>query len=159
MEEKFMMLNEIAIALRKKNQSIAVAESCTGGLLAAALTRLPGASDYFLAGVVSYANSVKTNLLGVDAKMLEEFGAVSAPVAVAMAQGVRSRCGAKVALSITGIAGPASDDTQKPVGLVYICLADSSQSQVNEYHFAGDRAGIQQQSVNTALTMLKKYLN
>jgi nicotinamide-nucleotide amidase len=116
------LLRELRIA----NATIAVAESCTGGLLADRITRIAGVSDVFLGGVITYANSAKTALLGVSAEMIEKYGAVSAEVAEAMAIGARDRFGAELAISTTGIAGPGGGSTEKPVGLVYIGLATTA---------------------------------
>jgi PncC family amidohydrolase len=109
--------------LRRRGLRVAVAESCTGGLLGAALTAVPGSSDYVLGGVIAYANEVKTALLGVDASLLEQYGAVSEQVARAMAEGARARLGADLAASITGVAGPAGEGSAKPAGLVYVAVA------------------------------------
>lgn len=110
-------------ALKSKGKTLAFAESCTGGLASARIVDVPGASAVFLGGVVSYANSVKENLLGVKSETLRSFGAVSPQTAEEMALGVRHLTGADLAVSITGIAGPASDDTKKPIGLVYLGVA------------------------------------
>lgn len=109
--------------LRARGLRIAVAESCTGGLLGAALTAVPGSSDYVLGGVVAYANEVKTALLGVPAETLARHGAVSEEVARAMADGVRARLGADLGAGITGVAGPTGDGSSKPAGLVYVAVA------------------------------------
>jgi PncC family amidohydrolase len=109
--------------LRRRGLRVAVAESCTGGLLGAALTAMPGSSDYVLGGVVAYADEVKTALLGVPEQMLREHGAVSEEVARAMAEGARTRLGADLAAAITGVAGPASEGSDKPAGLVYVAVA------------------------------------
>jgi len=109
--------------LRARGLRIAVAESCTGGLLGAALTAVPGSSDYVLGGVIAYANEVKTALLGVDAQLLAAHGAVSEEVARAMADGVRARLGADLGAGITGVAGPGAESTSKPAGLVWVAVA------------------------------------
>ena len=106
--------------------TVAVAESCTGGLLAQRLTEVPGSSKYFIEGVVAYANDVKTRTLGVEPMLLLEHGAVSAPVAEAMAEGIRQRAGTDFGLSTTGIAGPGGGTEEKPVGTVFIALAHES---------------------------------
>lgn len=110
-------------ALRTRGMHVAVAESCTGGLLGAAITAVAGSSDYMLGGVVAYANEVKTALLGVPVAMLEVHGAVSEEVARAMAEGVRERLQADVSAAITGVAGPGSDSAGKPAGLVWVAVA------------------------------------
>jgi nicotinamide-nucleotide amidase len=109
--------------LRQRRQTLAVAESCTGGGLGAAITAVPGASEVFLGGVIAYANALKQALLDVPASLLAEAGAVSDPVAVAMAEGVRRRTGSSWALAVTGVAGPGGGTPDKPVGLVHIALA------------------------------------
>ena len=112
----------VADALRGRGLTLAVAESCTGGLLGARLTERPGSSDYFLGGVISYANEVKMGLLGVPAGMLAQYGAVSEEVAGAMAAGARAATGADYALAVSGVAGPDGGTPDKPVGLVYVGL-------------------------------------
>ncbi len=109
--------------LRERGLTLATAESCTGGLVAARLTAIPGSSDVFLGSVVAYANSVKTSQLGVPEELLATFGAVSAETAAAMAEGARTRLGADVAVSVTGVAGPGGGTAEKPVGLVFLHAA------------------------------------
>jgi PncC family amidohydrolase len=120
--------------------TVALAESCTGGLVAAALTAIPGSSGYFLGGVVSYSDEAKRDLLGVDAAVLAAHGAVSAQVARAMAEGARARFGASIAASVTGIAGPDGGSAEKPVGLTYIGVADAAGVDVRRVIWPGDRA-------------------
>lgn len=132
----------------------ATAESCTGGLVAAALTDVPGVSTCYLGGVVSYANSVKKGVLGVPASVLETVGAVSPECAESMARGVRERLGADLAVSTTGIAGPGGGTPTKPVGLVYFGVATAEGSRAFRRVFAGDRAAVRAQAVETALSLL-----
>ena len=113
---------EAVAALKKKHLKLAVAESCTGGLLSKIITDVSGASAVYLGGVCSYANEVKMKLLGVNAETLKEHGAVSEPVAYQMSNGIVNAVGSDIGVGITGIAGPLSDDTQKPVGLIYISV-------------------------------------
>jgi PncC family amidohydrolase len=120
--------------------TVALAESCTGGLVAAALTAIPGSSGYFLGGVVSYSDEAKRDLLGVDVAVLAAHGAVSAQVARAMAEGARARFGASIAASVTGIAGPDGGSAEKPVGLTYIGVADAAGVDVRRVIWPGDRA-------------------
>jgi len=141
--------------LRRRRATLAVAESCTGGMLSSRLTDIPGSSDYFLGGIVSYSNTVKERQLGVARGLLRDYGAVSRPVARAMAEGIRQRLGATWGLSITGIAGPSGGSRRKPVGLVYIGLASATQTRVHEYTFRGTRDAIRQRSVVAALDLLR----
>ncbi len=141
---------------RKCKMSLAVAESCTGGLLAAKLTSVAGSSDYFMEGSVTYANAAKMRCLDIPAEMLKKHGAVSEPVALAMAQNVRRRTSATCGLSITGIAGPGGGTRQKPVGLVYIGVAGKRTAFVRKYEFSGDRDTIRQRTVLAALDLLRK---
>ena len=113
-------VHAVADALRSRRLTVAVAESCTGGLLGAVLTAVPGSSEHMRGGVIAYADEVKADLLGVSRHELAEHGAVSEPVALAMADGVRQRCHAVIGLSITGIAGPDGGTADKPVGLIYV---------------------------------------
>ena len=139
-----------------KRYTLAVAESCTGGLLAARVTDVPGSSKYFLQGVVAYSNEAKINLLGVPSKLLQEHGAVSAEVAEAMAIGVRRRAHSTIGVGITGIAGPDGGSETKPVGLVYIGLADDVQSSSRKFVFPGDRQLVRNLSVRAALDMIRR---
>ena len=150
----------VAQLLTKHRFTLATAESCTGGLIAKLLTDIPGSSEYFIEGVVAYANSAKERLLGVPAKLITEHGAVSKQVAVAMAMGCRAKSGADFAISVTGIAGPGGGTSEKPVGLVYIGLADSSGCEVRQLQLAStlSRAEIRQHSAEEALHMLETRL-
>ena len=145
--------------LKKRGATLAAAESCTGGLIAKRLTDVPGASAAFLGGVVSYASAVKADVLRVPQALLSEHGAVSEPVARAMAEGVRALTGADYALSVTGVAGPDSDERGNPVGLVYIGLATPAGTTVRECRFGKrTREHIRQQSANTAFDLLRRTL-
>jgi nicotinamide-nucleotide amidase len=134
--------------------TVALAESCTGGQIAATLTSLPGSSGYFLGGVVSYSNAAKEAFLDVPAKTLEAHGAVSAQVAAAMASGALRRFDASVALGITGIAGPDGGSEDKPVGLTYIGLADRGAVDVRRFTFDGDRGANREAGTRAALDWL-----
>lgn len=134
--------------------TVALAESCTGGLVAASVTEVAGSSGYFLGGVVAYANDAKEALLGVPGPALAAHGAVSAQVAKQMAQGARSRIGADLAAAITGIAGPDGGSAEKPVGLVYVGLAREDGVEVRRLQLAGDRAGIREDAARAALEWL-----
>jgi nicotinamide-nucleotide amidase len=144
--------------LRAAGATLSVAESCTGGLLAERITSIPGSSDYFLGGLLVYGNSMKTELLGVSAKTIAEHGAVSEPVAEAMAVGARLRTGSTYALSITGVAGPAGGTEAKPVGTVVIGLAGPSGCRVHRHRFFGNRDRVRTLAAHTALDLLRKEL-
>jgi nicotinamide-nucleotide amidase len=128
--ESFPEAAEAGKRLRDGNLTVAVAESCTGGLLGAALTAVPGSSAYVVGGVIAYSDAVKRDLLGVDAALLAEHGAVSEAVARAMAEGARRRLGSDIGLGVTGVAGPDGGSADKPVGLVYIAAADPDRTEV-----------------------------
>ncbi len=144
--------------LAARNDTLALAESCTGGLIAAALTKVPGASDSFLGGIVAYDNSVKISLLGVSPTELDAKGAVSSEIAAAMAAGVRERLGSKIGLSVTGVAGPGGGSAAKPVGLVWIGIADKAEVVTYELTLRGDRNVIRDRASLRALGLLWKRL-
>jgi len=144
--------------LFERGLSIGVAESCTGGMIAAKLTEVPGSSGYFLGGVVSYSNEVKNKVLGVPAEILESYTAVSKEVASAMAQGVRKLTGADLGLATTGIAGPGGGTPDQPRGLVHICIAGTGGTCCREYRFPGIRMAVRQGATNAALSMVRLYL-
>ena len=148
----------VADGLRATGRTVAVAESCTGGLLGARLSRRPGASDYFLGGVVSYADQVKMDLLDVPPGMLAQYGAVSEEVAGAMAQGARAATRADYALAVTGVAGPDGGTDEKPVGLVYVACAGPEGTRVVRGHYPGDRASVREFSCTAALHLLRRAL-
>ena len=146
-------------ALRERGKTLTTAESCTGGLIAKRLTDVPGASAVFLGGVVSYTNGVKNRVLNVPQSLLDAHGAVSEPVARSMAEGARALTGADYAVSVTGVAGPDSDERGNPVGLVYIALAAPEGTTVRECRFGRrTRDHIRAQAANTALDMLRRTL-
>jgi nicotinamide-nucleotide amidase len=148
----------VGLKLSVGGYTVSVAESCTGGLIAQRLTEVPGSSKYFIEGVVVYANDAKTRTLGVEPMLLLEHGAVSAPVAEAMAEGIRKRAGTDFGLSATGIAGPGGGTEEKPVGLVYIALADEVRTQLRELRLPGDRQLIRWRASQAALDMLRRRL-
>ena len=148
------MLDQLATALLARRQTLATAESCTGGLVGAALTGLPGSSAWYLGGVVAYANELKIRLLGVPAEILAANGAVSLDTARAMAAGARAATGADFAVSITGIAGPSGGTPEKPVGLVFIGVAAPHGTATFKHHFSGSRAEIRQAATEAALRHL-----
>ena len=142
--------------LRKQRATVAVAESCTGGLLAERLTSVPGSSDYFLGGMVAYHRRLKTEWLGVGEQAIEECGAVSRQTAEAMALGVRRRAGSTYAVAITGSAGPGDGAEKVPVGTVFIAVADSAGCHVHHRVFLGDRARVRSFAVQVALDQLRR---
>lgn len=144
--------------LLQMEKRLAVAESCTGGRIAARLTRVPGSSRYFESACVTYSNRSKERLLSVPAALLKEKGAVSEEVALAMADGIRRKEEVTLGLAVTGIAGPEGGSAQKPVGLVYIALSDSNRSDAVRFHFDGAREAIQAQAAEMALEMVRRYL-
>ena len=154
-------LQSVAVGLLKeKGLTLATAESCTAGYISKRITDVPGSSSVFLMGVTTYSNESKTNELSVDAELIKEHGAVSAPVAAEMAKGVRRKAGTDIGISITGIAGPDSDGTDKPVGLSYIGLADKNNVYVIESRKGSDhdREYIRYASASEAINMLREYL-
>jgi competence/damage-inducible protein CinA-like protein len=145
-------------ACREQGLTLAVAESCTGGMVAERLTSVPGSSRVFLGGVVAYANEVKARELGVADEVLERHGAVSAEAAAAMAAGARERLGADVAVAVTGIAGPDGGSDEKPVGLVYLHAEAPGGSRSADFVFPGDRDGIRRRAAVTALHLVRRLL-
>ena len=134
--------------------TVATAESCTGGLVAHAITEIAGSSAYYLGGFVTYANDVKRDQLGVGAELLAAHGAVSAQVARAMAEGARTRLGTDLAVAITGIAGPGGGSDEKPVGLTYVAVADGTGVDVRRHQWPGDRSANKRDSAVAALELL-----
>ena len=147
----------VADELREHRATIATAESCTGGMIAARLTNIPGSSTYFLGGVVCYSNDLKTAWTRVPAEIIESKGAVSPEVALALADGIRKSTGATLGLSVTGIAGPGGGTPEKPVGLVHIGLADEKGPKERAFRFPDDRERIRTQATNAALDMVRRY--
>ena len=141
--------------LRQHTLTIAVAESCTGGLLASRLTDVPGSSDYVERGVVCYSNRSKTELAGVPAALIAEHGAVSEPVARAMAEGIRSRAGTNIGIGITGIAGPGGGTAEKPVGTVSVAVIGDDETRVRTFQFIGGRDMVKFQAAQAALNMTR----
>jgi CDP-diacylglycerol--glycerol-3-phosphate 3-phosphatidyltransferase len=144
----------LAEDLERRGSTLAVAESMTGGGLAARLTDRPGSSKWFLGGVVAYSNQAKSDLLGVDPDLVASHGAVSAEVAAAMAAGVRQRLGSDLGVGITGIAGPGADGTVKPIGLTYIAVASGDEERCQRFLFGGDRRSNREQATEAALKLL-----
>lgn len=144
--------------LKKKGLTLSVAESCTGGLLSNTITNVPGSSEYFIGGVVAYSNDVKTEVLGVKARTLRMFGAVSIQAAEEMAAGVKKKLKSDVSISITGVAGPGGGSSRKPVGTVFIGVAAGKKIMVRRFSFKGTRLSIKKKSSLGALSLLAELL-
>ena len=144
--------------LAQRNQTLAVAESCTGGLLADRITNVPGASAVFLAGYVCYANQAKIGMLDVDPQLIEKHGAVSEQVARALAEHARACAKSDYALATTGVAGPSGGSPEKPVGTVYVALAGSGETIVKKLFFPTDRETFKQIATQAALELLRRRL-
>jgi len=145
-------------ALLARAARLAVAESCTGGLVGSRITGVPGSSRYLLGGVVAYHNHAKMALLRVPSRMLARHGAVSAPVAASMARGARRIFNAEIAVAVTGVAGPGGGSAAKPVGLVYVAVVGFGRARVRRAMFAGDRQRVRDQAADLALVMLLEHL-
>jgi len=137
-----------------EGKTLVTAESCTGGGIGAALTSIPGSSNIYKGGVICYTNWVKENVLGVDPEVLGKYGAVSRPVAGAMASGVRKLLNADVSVSVTGLAGPGGDDYGNEVGTVYIGFESNQKAEVRKFLFSGDRDAVRLQTIEAALNMI-----
>jgi PncC family amidohydrolase len=158
MSELTQSAEEVLALARERRLKLAVAESCTGGLVGHLLTEIAGSSDVFVGGVISYSDGVKTAVLDVPGEALERHGAVSAQVAVAMAEGARRRLGADIALAVTGIAGPSGGSAAKPVGLTYVAVADAGGHDVRRYQWQGDRSANKLASAQAALELALERL-
>jgi len=148
----------IGDVLRERAMTITLAESCTGGMVAERITSVPGASDYFNAGFVTYSYAMKTNLLGVDPELLRTAKAVSEPVAKAMAAGARQRAGASIGVSVTGVAGPSQGEETEPPGVFFVGIADEACCYARRFQFSGDRNRIRTLATQTALDMVRRHL-
>jgi PncC family amidohydrolase len=148
------MESEVGKILRKRKMTIAVAESCTGGLLSSRITDSSGSSDYFIVGIVAYSNKIKENILGVSPGLLQKYGAVSKQVALEMAKGARLLANADIGIGVTGIAGPGGATKSKPVGLVYIALVMDKKRIAKEFHFKGSRHDIKLQASEATLNLI-----
>jgi len=144
--------------LRERRATVSVAESCTGGMLGERFTSVPGSSDYFVGGFITYSNSMKMELLGVPPEVLEQHGAVSQETAEAMAAGARRRTGSTYALSVTGVAGPSGGSELKPVGSVWLAVADDAGTHAEHRRFLGDRQRIRIFTVQMALDLLRRRI-
>ncbi len=150
--------SELLAAYADKGFRLAIAESCTGGLIGVLLTEVPGASDVMDRGFITYSNEAKTEVLGVDKALIAKHGAVSKEVAEAMAKGARGKAKTDIGLSVTGIAGPGGGSKEKPVGLVYIAVATDKETVVEKNLFQGDRNAVRMASVAKAVEMLKDVI-
>lgn len=157
-DENDTLVLALAKELRAKGLFCATAESCTGGLIGAKLTAAPGSSEWYLGGVISYANRVKEQVLGVSPKDLATFGAVSEPVVRAMAEGVCRVTGADAAMATSGVAGPGGGSTEKPVGTVWIAVTLRGKTWAKKERFSGNRDAVRDQAAREALRMLLKLL-
>jgi len=157
-EDNQTMEEAVGILLSEKHKTLAIAESCTGGLISDRITDVPGSSDYFQGTVIAYSNKIKVNLLGVSEEDLNQHGAVSSPVATQMAQGVRKLARTDYALGVTGIAGPTGATPQKPVGLIYIAVSSEDDTYSKEFRFLGDRTVVKRRASQMALDMLRREL-
>ena len=157
-EELLDLAERVGATCRASGRTLATAESCTGGLVAHLITEVPGSSAYFLGGLVTYADGIKTALADVPPPVLEAHGAVSAQVAVAMAEGARRRLSVDVAVAVTGIAGPDGGTDTKPVGLTYVAVADVEGETVRRHQWSDDRSGNKRASAAAALSLVLERL-
>ncbi|MDD5408561.1 MAG: CinA family protein [Candidatus Omnitrophica bacterium] len=153
------ILSEIHNQLLSQKKTIAVAESCTGGLLCVELTKNPGASAYFLLGVVAYSNNSKNKILQIPAKFISRYGAVSRQIAISMAENIRKKTKADLGISITGIAGPGGSTVNKPVGTVFICLSAKKKNTCRLFYLRGNRRDIRNKATQEALRLLCAHLS
>lgn len=153
------LINELATTLSATKLKVCTAESCTGGLIAKSFTDLAGSSAWFERGFVTYSNESKTEMLGVSASVIEQYGAVSEPVATAMAVGALKHSHADCSISVTGVAGPDGGSDEKPVGTVWIGVASQTQTRAQKYLFDGDRERIRLVTMHTAIERLLHLLN
>jgi PncC family amidohydrolase len=149
---------QIGALLRKHGKTISIAESCTGGFISHRITNVPGSSNYYNCSVIAYSNQSKIDTLHVSPETLTKFGAVSRQTAIEMAQGIKQISGSDLGLAVTGIAGPGGGTPEKPVGLVYICLASDESVVCEEFRFKGKRGEIKFQASEAALEMIKKHV-
>ena len=153
------ILIKIHNRLLRQGKTIAVAESCTGGLLSGELTKNPGASGYFLLGVVAYSNTSKEKILQIPTKLISKYGAVSRQIAISMANNIRKKSKADLGIGITGIAGPAGSTVNKPVGTVFICLSVKNHNTCRAFSFRGNRQSIRNKATQKALRLLCAHLS
>jgi PncC family amidohydrolase len=149
---------KLGMLLLQRRQTLSVAESCTGGMLGAAVTDVPGSSAYFKGGVIAYSNEIKEKILGVSPELLRSKGAVSRDAVEAMAEGAAKVCGSSCSIAVSGIAGPDGGSADKPVGLVYIGICAPDKVQSFEFHFAGDREKIRKEATKAGLEKMVESL-
>jgi len=152
-------LKHLHYTLRKKGKTVSVAESCTGGIISGLLTQLPGSSQFFILGIVTYNNTAKAKILGISPRLIAKKGAVSGEVAQRMAISVRKLSGADFGIGITGIAGPGGATTQQPLGTVFIAIASKKNVALRKFKFSGDRPMVRKKSARKALEMLGLLLD
>ena len=153
------LINKVSDELKKRHETIATAESCTGGLLAHMLTNVSGSSEYFDCGVISYSNTAKKHLLGIPGELLKNYGAVSKEVAAAMAKTIQEQAQVNYGLATTGIAGPTGGTKDKPIGLVYIAISTKTTVVVKQFLFSGDRLANKESTCMAALELLLEILS
>ena len=158
LSHKSTQIERLVQILKNRNMTVATAESCTGGLLGKSITDVSGSSAVYPGGVISYCNRIKHQILGVDQGLLDTLGPVSGSVARQMAEGVRRVIGADLGISVTGIAGPNSDDSGKPVGLVYIAASDGQTTLIRECRFKGDRSAVRTQAAESAAELALSFI-
>lgn len=152
------LAKKVAHLLKERNMKVATAESCTGGLIGHTITNIPGSSEYYEGGIISYSNALKMNLLGVKEETLAKYGAVSEQTAREMADGVRKKANVDVGIATTGIAGPGGGTAEKPVGLVYIAISTEKETKVEKYLFHGNRWENKESTCKAALNLLLDHL-
>jgi len=150
--------NLTGVLLLNRHLTVSAAESCSGGLISDLITNVAGSSGYFKGSVVAYSNEIKEKMLGVPAGVIKKFGAVSRETAVLMAIGARKICRSDIGVSTTGIAGPGGGTKKKPVGLVYVAVADKNHSAAHKFNFSGTRAQIKRKTALMALDILRKFI-
>ena len=150
--------SQVGDLLRQRGWYLATAESCTGGLIGHRLTNVPGSSDYYLGGIIAYANPVKIHTLGVSQRTIDLYGAVSRETVIEMARGARIQLSAQIGLSVSGIAGPGGASPEKPVGLTWIGLSAGDSEEARSFVFPGDRLAVKEQAAEQALQMINEYL-
>ena len=158
-DKRLILLEEVKSKLTELGKTVSTAESCTSGLLGANLTYLDGSSNYYMGGVCVYSNYAKVHILGVDSKIIEEFGAVSPETAVSMSENIRLKLNTNYGISITGIAGPSGGTPQKPIGTVWICISSMDNRVVENLKLSGNRDSIREDTVELVLKKLLGFIS